>query len=229
MFSNWHADVEAGKDAVRSPWRRLQNEAVLSPGKYAQMLATRPEILLSADWMLALAARNLHWKFQVLHNAFTIVKMRASRDTGHHKHLIQMLEAMPMMWQKIGNNEVVIHGHTQYINAQYQKLTMDDDMTDVAKTIRRSWIRTTECVAGCRAIRGKMGHIFFGFNCCFSGAFLFHNHPRPEAQCIAAILESSSCQRYQSLAKKHALTEWRKTCAGCEHAIFASMTWRRLK
>ena len=108
LFSNWKADAKAGRDADRNLWRRVHNEAVLSPGKCTQILAARPEIQLSADWMLVPAARNLHWKFQVLHNAFTVVKMRASKDTDHHNHLIQMLKPMQMIWPKIESNAVII-------------------------------------------------------------------------------------------------------------------------
>ena len=32
-FSNWETDAEAGRSTVRQPWRRTNNEAVLSPAK----------------------------------------------------------------------------------------------------------------------------------------------------------------------------------------------------
>ena len=72
----------------------------LSPAKYAQMLATRPELELSADWMFVPSARNLSWRYQVLHNAFTVVKIRTSKDTDHYQYLVKMLEAMKLVWKE---------------------------------------------------------------------------------------------------------------------------------
>ena len=42
-------------------------------------------------------------------------------------------------------------------------LLQDDSITDTAKTILNGWIRTTENVPGCQALRKKIGHILFGF------------------------------------------------------------------
>ena len=47
-------------------WRRKENEALLTPGLYAQMLATRVESQVTGDWMLVPAAPNLHWRYEVL-------------------------------------------------------------------------------------------------------------------------------------------------------------------
>ena len=107
LFSNWEADAEAGRSSVRESWRRLNNEAVLNPGKYAQMLATRPELQLGADWMLVTSARNLCWRYKVLHNAFTIVRIRTSKDTDHYQYSVQMLEAMKLIWKEIKSSEIV--------------------------------------------------------------------------------------------------------------------------
>ena len=90
-----------------------------------------------------------------------------------------MLEAMKLIWHTIKYNEVVIQCKSQYINTQYQKHAMDDEMNDVAKMIFRGWIRTTECVAGCQATRRKMGHIVFGFNCCYGGAVYALEQKKP--------------------------------------------------
>ena len=94
LFSNWEADAEAGRPSVREPWRRVNAESILSPGQYAQMLATHPELQLSADSMPVPSARSFHWRYEVLHNAFTVVKIRTSKDTDHYQYLVQVLEAM---------------------------------------------------------------------------------------------------------------------------------------
>ena len=99
LFSNLERDAEAGRCSVREPWRRVNNEAVLSPGKYVQMHATRLELQLSADWMFVPSARNLCWRYEVLRISFTVVQIRTAKDTDHYQHLVKMLEAMNLIWK----------------------------------------------------------------------------------------------------------------------------------
>ena len=42
------------------------------------MLATRPEMQVAGDWMLVPAARNLHWRYEVLHSAFMVCKQKVT-------------------------------------------------------------------------------------------------------------------------------------------------------
>eukprot|EP00973_Karenia_brevis_P088211 12230979-Karenia_brevis.AAC.1 len=42
-------------------WRRPADAPILRSGFYTQMLATRCESQIGADWMCVPAARNLHW------------------------------------------------------------------------------------------------------------------------------------------------------------------------
>ena len=45
----------------------------------------------------------------------------------------------------------------------FRILLQDDNITETAKTILNWWIKTTENVPGCQALRKKIGHILFGF------------------------------------------------------------------
>ena len=54
---------------IEERWRRHPEAAVVTPGVYAQMLSTRSECQLGGDWMLVPGARNLHWRYTVLHSA----------------------------------------------------------------------------------------------------------------------------------------------------------------
>ena len=82
LFANWE-NVLLDQDellarGIRQRWRKLAGEAALVPGEYAQMLATRPEMQVAADWMLVPAARNLHWRYEVLHSAFMACMQKES-------------------------------------------------------------------------------------------------------------------------------------------------------
>eukprot|EP00973_Karenia_brevis_P036721 5059961-Karenia_brevis.AAC.1 len=65
-------------------WRRLENEAVLSPADYAALLASKPEVQIGGDWLLVPAARNLQWKFTVLRKSFLLCKKKVSL-TNHFR------------------------------------------------------------------------------------------------------------------------------------------------
>eukprot|EP00973_Karenia_brevis_P040326 5571018-Karenia_brevis.AAC.1 len=57
----------------------------------------------------------------------------------------------------------MINGQQCHINGNFRPLLRDDKITDTAKTIVNGWIKSTENVAGCQALREKIGHILFGF------------------------------------------------------------------
>ena len=73
------------------------------------------------------------------------------------------MEATKSIWQRIHRNFVLIHGTKKNINGNIGILFSADDVTPVEKTILRSYLNTTSSVAGCQAIRSKIGHLCFGF------------------------------------------------------------------
>eukprot|EP00973_Karenia_brevis_P000508 71170-Karenia_brevis.AAC.1 len=67
-------------DNADAQWRRPADAPILRPGFYTQMLATRCESQICADWMCVPAARNLHWSYTVLHNAFGLAVQHIPHD-----------------------------------------------------------------------------------------------------------------------------------------------------
>ena len=63
---------------VAQRWRRLANSPLLRPGEATQLYATRCEAQTGADWMCIPAARNLHWRYQILHQAFLVCKSKVA-------------------------------------------------------------------------------------------------------------------------------------------------------
>ena len=82
LFSDWswleralsqrECSGEVGE--LRERWRRAQGEAPFLPVDYVKMLACLPETQIAGDWMRVPAARNLHWRYAVLHSAFLVCK-----------------------------------------------------------------------------------------------------------------------------------------------------------
>eukprot|EP00973_Karenia_brevis_P024301 3353997-Karenia_brevis.AAC.1 len=70
---------------------------------------------------------------------------------------------MQWIWESYSKNTVVINGQQCHITGNFRLLLQDDKVTDAAKTILNGWIKSTVNVAGCQALRKKIGHILFGF------------------------------------------------------------------
>ena len=55
------------------------------------MLATRAEMQVGADWVLVPAARNLHWRYEVLHSAFMTCKQTISPGESVEQNLDDLI------------------------------------------------------------------------------------------------------------------------------------------
>ena len=75
LFDNWdHLAHENYSGRENGHSRRPLDAPILDAGKFHQMLATRCEAQIASDWMLVPAARNIHWRYMVLHNSFIVTK-----------------------------------------------------------------------------------------------------------------------------------------------------------
>eukprot|EP00973_Karenia_brevis_P039499 5452300-Karenia_brevis.AAC.1 len=63
------------------------------------MLATRCEAQLASDWLLAPAARNSHWRYMVLHNAFCVTKQQGTLDPDLEGQIKKLLDNMQWIWE----------------------------------------------------------------------------------------------------------------------------------
>ena len=97
LFTDWDHASEGDLDSEQhyeTKWRRGHHgEEPLCPGPYAQMLATRVEMQVAGDWMLVPAARNLHWRYEVLHSAFIVCKQRLAPSSDMAQNLRNLLAA----------------------------------------------------------------------------------------------------------------------------------------
>ena len=127
------------------------------------MLATRPEMQLAGDWMLVPSARNLHWRFEVLRSAFMVCKQRLCADADRQKNIEDLVEAVKQIWERISTNVVTIKGVKRPINNNIELLFHDDEGTDFSKLVLKSYLNTTTHIAGCQALRKRVGHLLFAF------------------------------------------------------------------
>ena len=120
LFSDWDSRAlqprESQDQSGDKIWRRVNAEATLLPGPYAQMLASRVEMQVSGDWLLVPAARNLHWRYEVLHSAFIVCKQRLAPSADMDANLLALLKATEYIWERMGKNSVTVKGVVRPIN-----------------------------------------------------------------------------------------------------------------
>ena len=127
------------------------------------MLARRPEVQVAADWVLVPAARNLHWRYEVLHSAFMTCKQKVAPGESMEQNLDELIGAVRKIWECISKNTVKINGNKQNINGNIGMLFSADGVTLAEKVVLRAYLNTTANIAGCQAIRRRIGHCCFGF------------------------------------------------------------------
>ena len=147
LFTNWESSSTTSRHPEKV-WRKTHDEAVLRPGPYAQMLATRCEAQVAGDWMLVPSARNLHWRYEVLHSAFVTCKQRLSPDTDMKENLDSLLKATKFIWERISKNQAKIKGAFVPINGRTEMLFQDDELDNPGKLVLSSYLNTTKYISG---------------------------------------------------------------------------------
>ena len=181
LFVDWqYLEKDLGEEVasqLRSRWRRLESSAPLLPGPYAKMLACRPELQVAGDWMLVPATRNLHWRYTVLQSAFVLCKQKVNPGETMAENLDNLVKALENIWTKIEKNTAVIQKRKTPINGNMGLLFSDDDIGVTEKLLLRSYLDVTKNIAGCQALRSRMGHILFGMRCVYGEVIFFTVSP----------------------------------------------------
>ena len=120
LFKDWnevlHEEQEQVAAGIQERWRRIADEAPLLDGHYAAMLSTRPETQIAGDWMAVPAARNLHWRYAVLHSAFMTCKQKVAPGETLNQNLVELIEGTKKVWERFASNAVYINGEKKNIN-----------------------------------------------------------------------------------------------------------------
>ena len=154
-----------GEDAVGSlqeRWRRIHGEAPLLPGEYARMLACRPEMQIAGDWMCVPAARNLHWRYAVLHSSFMMCKQKVAPGESMHQNLDRLMNSLQKIWNKISDNAVVIDKRKVPINGSLGLLFSDSTIDSVDKLVLRSYMEVTKTYRAAKRCAKRSGTYFSG-------------------------------------------------------------------
>ena len=187
-------------------------------------LATRPEMQIAGDWMVVPGARNLHWRYAVLHSAFMVCKQKVSPGESLSENLEELIQATRKIWEHISKNSVVIGGNKRNVNGNLGMLFAADNITSAEKIILRSYLNTTASIAGCQALRRRMGHCCFGFRV-VQGEVVFVT-VSPNRRNSSMILKLSRARENDTSldASDDVARERRKHCGPNSPKIFSTTT-----
>ena len=101
---------------VAQRWRRLASSPVLLPGEAAQLYATRSEAQIGADWMCIPAARNLHWRYQILRQAFLVCKAKVAPGESGDVNLQVLVKAATSLFERLQRGTINTHGKPLPLN-----------------------------------------------------------------------------------------------------------------
>ena len=73
---------------------------------------------------------------------------------------------------EISDNAVQIDNRKVPINGNVGLLFSDKSIDTTDRLILRSYMNVTKNISGCQALRQRIGHILFGFRCCFGECIL---------------------------------------------------------
>ena len=224
LFTDWEeilrGDQECVVPSLEKRWRRLTNEAPLLPGEYARMLATRPETQVAGDWMVVPAARNLHWRYAVLHSAFLVCKQKVAPGETLNQNLADLIEATEKVWKRISSNTVRINGVKKNINGNIQMLFAAEDLTSAERIILRSYLNTTASIAGCQQIRKKVGAYCFGLRVVLGECIFVTVSPnRRHSSMVLKLSRARLSPPYYDFNQLWCWSHGRSVPAWCSHSV----------
>ena len=185
LFSSYDEDkvLDHLRAAVPARWRRAGKEAMVSPGEYKQMMATRPESQLTKDWLFVPAAQNLHWRWQVLKSSFLNCKQKVKPGETLAENLDALIEAARTIFTRVQSGKVKINGKVHPINGEIAMLFRDDALNSTERVLLTSYLKTTsiqqvalasaEWGVGLWACGGSMLDFIQNWNLCVSQGFWY--------------------------------------------------------
>ena len=83
------------------------------------------------------------------------------------QNLDTLLASLEKIWQKFGDNCAQIGDRKVPLNGNIGLLFSDPSNNATDKITLRSYLSVTSNIAGCQALRRRIGHILFGFRCVY--------------------------------------------------------------
>ena len=90
-------------------------------------------------------------------------KDKVAAGESLHVNLQELIDAPTRLLERLQKGSVNMHGVQKQINGDFALLFRADDLLPAEKVILRCYLNVTQSIAGCQAIRRRIGHCLFGF------------------------------------------------------------------
>ena len=145
-------------DVGRTQRSRRDKEALVPPGVYKQMMATRAESQLAKDWLSVPAAQNLHWRWQVLQSLFLTCKQKVKPGDTLDQNLVALVEAARTLMTRIQRGSITISGKLRPMKGEVAMLFRDETLNSSERTLLTSYLKTASIHP--RGLAGfRVGHL----------------------------------------------------------------------
>ena len=93
---------------------------------------------------------------------FLSCKQKVAAGEALNANLVELVSAAASLWSRLQKGSIKVRGQTVPLNGEVGMLFRADDVTKAERTILGAYFKTTRSIAGCQAIRRRIGHCLFG-------------------------------------------------------------------
>ena len=153
-----------------------------------------------------------------------VCKQKVTPGESLQQNLEELMTAARKVWERIAKNTVTINEKKTNINGNIGMLFSADGISSAEKTILRAYLNTIANIAGCQAIRRKIGHCCFGMRV-VNGETIFVT-VSPNRRHSSMILKLSRARRHDtSLVGTDPVTRTRREFCGKDLPRVFSQNW----
>ena len=80
--------------------------------------------------MLVPAARNLHWRYEVLHASFLSCKQKVAASEALNVNLAELVAAASGLWKRLQKGSIKVRGQTVPLNGEIGMIFRADDLSN---------------------------------------------------------------------------------------------------
>ena len=126
-------------------------------------------------------------------SAFLQCKQKIAPGATLNANLVELVDAAKKIWERLLKGVVVIGGLKKPINGEIAMIFKADDLQSSEKILLRSYLKTTQNIAGCQAVRRRIGHCLFGFRVVYGECIFVTVSPNRRHSTLILKLSRSRC------------------------------------
>jgi hypothetical protein len=130
-------------------------------------------------------------------------------------NLTLLVDATKKIWERLQKKFIVSGGVKRPLNGNIGMILGADDLDIAEKTVLRQYLNTTRNIAGCQAVRARIGHCLFGMRVAH-GECIFVTLSPHRLHGAMLLKLSRARRRDTSFLARDSCTRARQTCCGVD-------------